>query len=285
MQKDMASWNDRREWVDEAVRAWVDQFDPSGSEGLAGLKRSIEYSLVRGGKRFRPLVCLLIGECFATGPRKILPWAVAIEMIHTYSLIHDDLPCMDDDDERRGEPTNHKVFGQATALLSGDALLTEAFGAVAVAYDGDPVLASGLIRLLVEAAGIRGMVGGQAIDIVSQKERLGLGELVLMHEMKTGALIRACCEGSALICGLPEAKRKYMREFGSLLGFAFQLKDDLLDSAEGPEEGSLAAALGLEETERRLQQVSAHARGILTELGIGECPLRDLVQMNLDRTG
>jgi geranylgeranyl diphosphate synthase type II len=280
----MNTWHERREWIDDALRAWVDQIDDGAANGLLELKKSIEYTLVRGGKRFRPVLSLLIAEVFGVSPRRVLPWAAAVEMIHTYSLIHDDLPCMDDDDERRGEPTNHKVFGESTALLAGDALLTEAFGLLPSAYMDEPALAAGLVRLLAEAAGLRGMVGGQAIDLKSQEQKLELEELLLMHEMKTGALIRAACEGTAFVCGLPEDTRRSCREFGSLLGFAFQLKDDVLDSSAEIEKGSLAAHLGLQQTEQRLLQVSQNARQVLARMDLGKSALADLVQMNLDRT-
>lgn len=121
----MSVLTERKEWVDEALARWVRELQNDTNTGRENLRRSIEYSLVRGGKRFRPVLSLLIGETFAVSPKRILPWAMAVEMIHTYSLIHDDLPCMDNDSERRGEPTNHLVFGDATALLAGDTLLTE----------------------------------------------------------------------------------------------------------------------------------------------------------------
>lgn len=250
----------------------------------------MQYSLVRGGKRFRPVLALLIGEAFGVSPQRVMPWAAAVEMIHTYSLIHDDLPCMDNDDFRRGEPTNHKVFGESSALLAGDTLLTEAFGLLANQYSDEPTLAMTLVRLLVEAAGYHGMIGGQAIDLTSKKQNLSLDELIQMHEMKTGALIRVASEGAAVACGLPLAKRLQCREFGRLLGFAFQLKDDLLDSVPEIEAGSFPAHLGLAATEQRLFEISDRAKILLTELGFQSDSenernaLFNLVQMNLERT-
>ncbi|MFN7727674.1 MAG: polyprenyl synthetase family protein, partial [Bdellovibrio sp.] len=274
----------RKEWVDEALVNWIGHLQSESSAGLTELHKSVEYSLTRGGKRFRPVLSLLIGEAFAVSPKRLLPWAVAVEMIHTYSLIHDDLPAMDNDTVRRGEPTNHMVFGEATALLAGDALLTEAFGVIAFGYESEPHIAVSLIRLLTEAAGLRGMVGGQAIDLKSKLSVLELSELIRMQEMKTGALIRVSSEGAALICGLPSSKQKLCREFGANLGFAFQLQDDLLDSTETTEKGSYPDKLGLEKTKEKLLEVSAQARDCLKQLELSNGELADLIQMNLDRT-
>ena len=280
----MNLWSEQRECIDEGLQQWMRQLQPSASEGLIELHKSLEYSLLRGGKRFRPLLSLLVGESFAVSPKRLLPWALAVEMIHNYSLIHDDLPCMDDDDLRRGEPTNHRVFGESTALLAGDTLLTEAFGMIARGYSDQPLLVSQLVLLLCEAAGFRGMVGGQAIDLKSKVQSLNLEELVQMHEMKTGALIRVSCEGAAIVCGLPLAKQQLAREFGALLGFAFQLKDDLLDSADEVEVGSFPGHLGLEQTKNKLAEVSSKAEALLSELNLSQGPLKDLIRMNLERS-
>lgn len=280
----MNLWQERKEWIEGALQAWVEGIEAGESRALTHLRKSLEYSLMGGGKRFRPVFSLLVGECFAVAPKRILPWAATVEMIHTYSLIHDDLPCMDNDDLRRGEPTNHKVFGESTALLAGDALLTEAFGLLASAYREQPDLAVRLVSLLSEAAGLRGMIAGQAIDLESQESGLDLEELIRMHELKTGALIRVCAEGAAAVCGLPAEKQTLCRDFGGWLGFAFQLKDDLLDSAQTIEKGSFPERLGIPATEMRLQEASQRAWACLEKLNLGVGPLADLVQMNLDRT-
>lgn len=281
----MSFLGERKDWVDEALINWIGHLEESGgAQGLASLKKSVEYSLTRGGKRFRPVLALLVGEAFAVSPKRLLPWAVAVEMIHTYSLIHDDLPCMDNDTVRRGEPTNHVVFGESTALLAGDTLLTEAFGVIAFGYESEPQTAVQLIRLLTEAAGFRGMIGGQAIDMNAKTTELEVTELMRLHAMKTGALIRVAAEGAALVCGLPEAKRQLCRDFGAHLGFAFQLQDDLLDSSETIEKGSYPDKLGLQKTKEKLLEVSAQARECLNRLELPAGPLADLIQMNLDRT-
>ena len=244
---------DRKEWVDGAIERLLDGWQLPDSPGLEKLKQSIAYSYSRGGKRFRPVLSLLIAETFAVHPQRVLPWAMAVEMIHTYSLIHDDLPCMDNDDFRRGEPTNHKKFGETTALLAGDALLTEAFALIAQSYKEDPAIGLRLVALLSQAAGLFGMVGGQAIDLEFQKLKPSFADLEQMHLMKTGALIRVSAEGAALICGLPSEKIQLCRQFGERLGLAFQIQDDLIDAKEKQEPGSFPEVLGLEQTENYLK--------------------------------
>jgi len=274
---------DRKEWIDSGIDELLKKWNVPASSGIEKLKDSITYSYSRGGKRFRPVLSLLLAEGFAVHPQRVLPWALAVEMIHTYSLIHDDLPSMDNDDFRRGEPTNHKVFGETTALLAGDALLTEAFGHIANSYWEEPKLGLHLVSLLSQASGILGMVGGQAIDLEFHRQKPSLDELELMHRMKTGALIRASAEGAALICGLPIEKIQICREFGENLGLAFQLKDDLLDSGEKEEPGSYPGVVGLEKTRDYLFEVTENAKQNLQQLGISKGPLYELVQFNLER--
>ncbi len=274
---------ERKEWVDSSIDELIANWDVPSLSGIQKLKESMAYSLSKGGKRFRPVFSLLIGEAFGIHPQRILPWAMAVEMIHTYSLIHDDLPCMDNDDFRRGEPTNHKVFGETTALLAGDSLLTESFGLLAHAYHEEPALGLKLVGLLSEAAGLFGMVGGQAIDLEFQKEKPRVDELNIMQDMKTGALIRVSAEGAAVICGLPVEKIKTCREFGIHLGLAFQLKDDILDAKEKDELGSFPGVIGIEATETFLKETTEKAISCLKQLGISQGPLMELVQFNSQR--
>lgn len=279
-----AALEDRREYFDEIMKGYFSDFDLPRAAAISELRKAMEYSAVRGGKRFRPVLCYLVAEAFGCHPSRITPLACAIEMIHTYSLIHDDLPCMDNDDFRRGEPTNHKVFGEALSLLAGDALLTEAFYLLAIGYPEEPKVSVALSRLLSEAAGIRGMVGGQAIDMKAQDAMPDLEEMVTMHEMKTGALIRVCAEGAAVACGLPEKQIHLCKKFGAHLGLAFQLKDDLLDSSAGEiEPGSYPALIGLEKTEKFLHEVSDKAILELNQLGIQGGLLVQLVKYNNQR--
>jgi geranylgeranyl diphosphate synthase, type II len=199
------------------------------------LLKSMEYSLLAGGKRLRPVLVLswagLLGGEGITD--KVMPFAASLECIHTYSLIHDDLPAMDDDDLRRGKPSNHMQFGEATAILAGDGLLTEAFGLMSAAsivngLPADRVLKA--IFVLAKAAGAGGMVGGQAVDMeFTGRTDVPLNELRTMHAMKTGALITAACECGAILAGAKDADVENAREFGRNIGVAFQIVDDVLD--------------------------------------------------------
>lgn len=276
--------NERKETVDVFLSGYLSELHLQKFSALVDLKKSVEYSLIQSGKRFRPVLALMLAEEFGVGPKQILPFTAAVEMIHTYSLVHDDLPCMDNDDYRRGQPTNHKVFGESVALLAGDALLTEAFMILSKAYSQTPNIAVQLIQLLSEASGIRGMVGGQAIDMKAKGLLPNVKELGQMHAMKTGALIRVSCEGVGAICSLPEEKIKLCKEFGEQLGFAFQLADDILDSSEGKiEKGSFPDLVGISETQNLLKEISANAKKTLNKLGIQVGNLFDLVEYNSQR--
>jgi len=194
------------------------------------LGEAMRYSLEAGGKRVRPVLCLLACEAVGGTPAQALPGALALEYVHTYSLIHDDLPAMDDDDLRRGRPTNHKVFGEGHAILAGDALLTEAFGVLAAA-DLDPIRRAAALALLAEGAGWRGMAGGQALDLEGEKIAVyDLDHLRLIHRLKTGALLRAALEIGAVLGGAKSAERSALRTFGEAIGLAFQIQDDILDA-------------------------------------------------------
>ncbi len=212
---------------------WPDRF------GLA-----LRYPLFTGGKRFRPLLVMAACEAVGGDPSAALPAAVAVELVHTYSLVHDDLPCMDDDDERRGMPTVHRAFDEATAVLVGDALLTEAF--VALSEVSLPA-----IRLLAVASGAAGMVGGQAGDIARVTS---LEALERVHALKTGALIAAATEIGGLVGGADPGQRALLQAFGRDVGLGFQLADDVLDADEaldpdGPP--SFVRFLGVSETRAR----------------------------------
>jgi geranylgeranyl diphosphate synthase, type II len=196
----------------------------------ARLGEAMRYSLEAGGKRVRPVLCMLASEAIGGTAAQALPGALALEFIHTYSLIHDDLPAMDDDDLRRGRPTNHKVFGEGHAILAGDALLTEAFGVLAAA-DLDPARKAEALALLAEGAGWRGMAGGQALDLEGEKiASYDLNHLRLIHRLKTGALLRASLEIGAVLGGAAPAERQALRAYGEAIGLAFQIQDDILDA-------------------------------------------------------
>ena len=200
-----------------------------GRELPPRLKESMLYSLQAGGKRLRPVLCMSTAAMCGLAPEKVLPFAGAIEMVHTYSLIHDDLPAMDDDDLRRGKPSNHKAFDEATAILAGDGLLTDAFYVMSgLDLPAERVLAA--LREFALAAGSSGMVGGQEWDMIfTGMDSISLDQLRLMHAMKTGAILRASCVCGALLAGAGEDALKAIGDFGAALGVAFQIADDILD--------------------------------------------------------
>jgi geranylgeranyl diphosphate synthase type II len=201
------------------------------------LKEAMEYSLFSKGKRIRPILALLANEAGGGEDYGVLPFACALEMIHAYSLIHDDLPSMDNDDLRRGRPTCHKVFGEAIALLAGDALLTEAFRVMTdEEFTGriDPVVTSRIVFEIAQAAGARGMVGGQAVDVTYEGKEGSKEIVTYIHENKTTAMIRAAVRIGAIAAQTGEQELEQFSRYGEAIGFAFQIKDDLLD-VEGDE--------------------------------------------------
>jgi geranylgeranyl diphosphate synthase type II len=244
-----------------------------------GLRTSMEYSLMAGGKRLRPVLCLLCARLFGLAEETALPFALALECIHTYSLIHDDLPAMDDDDLRRGRPSSHKQFGEATAILAGDALLTDAFVLMARTEGAPPERILAAIRTVGEAAGSSGMVGGQFLDIrYTGLKGVGLEEIAAMQALKTGALLRASCLSGAILAGAGEADLAAVRAYGQALGAAFQIADDILDATGSEEElgkpvgGDAAkkkatplALLGLEKSRNLTRAKAAEAERALRD--------------------
>jgi len=260
----------------------------------------MRYSVFAGGKRIRPI--LMIASCEAVGgtAEAALPAACAIEMLHTYSLIHDDLPSMDDDDFRRGRPTNHKVFGEATAILAGDALLTEAFlllSSPEVLPDVTAEIRRELIHILSRAAGSLGMVGGQVVDMESEGKTIDFPTLEYIHTHKTGALILAAVQMGALIGGADKAAMTALTRFGEVAGLAFQIADDILDivgdqDVVGKDIGSdqargkvtYPAFLGLDEAKRRACELRDLGIGALHGFGPAAEPLRQIVHFIVDRS-
>ncbi|RLJ87076.1 polyprenyl synthetase family protein [Planococcus citreus] len=210
------------------------------------LKESMHYSLQAGGKRIRPMLVLATMHEQGAAHPDALKVAAAIEMIHTYSLIHDDLPSMDNDDLRRGMPTNHKVFGEAVAILAGDALLTFSFGILARLEDVSAEDKVRLIDLLSTAAGAEGMVGGQVLDIEGEEKQLGLEQLEQVHLLKTGALLTYSIISGAILSGASSEQLVALSTFGRHLGLAFQIQDDILDVTGTSEE--LGKTAGKDET-------------------------------------
>jgi len=202
-----------------AVTTFLDKHD--GGPGT--LRDAVRYSLFAGGKQLRPALALGAADIIAGDDTVGLPAACAIEMIHCYSLIHDDLPAMDDDDLRRGKPTLHRAYGEAIAILAGDALATMAFEMAAETND------IRIVREIAQAAGPAGMAGGQVIDLEGEGKRLSLDKLRELHALKTGALIRAAVRCGAILAGAGEAQLKALTQFGEHVGIAFQIADDILD--------------------------------------------------------
>jgi len=267
------------------VRFLDSHFKGGLTAGHRRLFESVRYSLLQdGGKRFRPVLSMLIAETLGAKPERVLGFAAAVECVHTYSLIHDDLPAMDDDDMRRGQLTNHRKFDEATAILAGDGLLTEAFQLIADSYCAEPALAIQAVSEIALASGLNGMVGGQAIDMASKKESITLDELRLMHKLKTGALIRVAARGSAQLAGADEKQLLQLTRFAEDLGLAFQVADDLLDFDQAqPEPGSYPALLGPEKTRDFLEELTRSCLLSLESFGEKAEPLRDIALYNQNR--
>ena len=229
------------ELLNKAYKDYIEQyleeiFERFGDQPQKTLYESMRYSLLAGGKRLRPIFAFDFCRMCGGDWHEAAPLAAAVEMIHTYSLIHDDLPSMDNDDFRRGRPTNHKVYGEAMAVLSGDALLTDAFCAAAMAKLPNPADMATAIGVLSECAGSHGMVGGQVLDIMSEERLLSEQEVLDIQSRKTGALIRAACALGAIAGGATQAQYDAACQFAAALGLAFQIRDDMLDVIGSQEE-------------------------------------------------
>jgi geranylgeranyl diphosphate synthase type II len=225
------------------------------ADELGELEEALRYSLLGGGKRIRPVLCLATGEALGRAPDELLPAACALELVHTFSLVHDDLPALDDDDLRRGQPSSHVRFGEGVAILAGDALLTEAFRLVLAYPTPEPA------REL--AAATLGMIGGQYVDVTTNGELDGDG-LVHLHELKTGRLLRASVTCAAAVAGLSEAERAPWAVFGEELGLLFQIVDDILDATGTAVE--LGKTPGKDEAAGKVTYVSLHGLDRAREL-------------------
>ncbi len=220
--------SEKKAVVDSALTAYFPDPDGPASDVINAMK----YSLFAGGKRLRPILCLAGAAAVGGTETDVLPVACAIELIHTYSLIHDDLPLMDNDDLRRGKPSNHKVFGEAVALLAGDGLLTEAFNLMTGAEIRERVSPHDLLKvigLIAQAAGYKGMIGGQVVDIQSEGKTVDFSLVEFMHTHKTGALITASVASGAILGGGNESQIQAITSYGRKTGLAFQISDDILD--------------------------------------------------------
>lgn len=252
---------------------------PDDSAGSAKMLEAMKYSFSGGGKRIRPVLCLAFCEASGGNARDALPFALALEMVHTYSLIHDDLPCMDDDDMRRGRPSSHIAFGEANALLAGDALLTLAFGE-AVAGCNNPAAKADAVKILSDAAGYAGMIAGQVMDLENEKREAGIDEIRSTDERKTGRLIRAAGLLGCTASGADRALTGAAEEYCGKVGLAFQIVDDILDvtgsaAALGKNTGSdeksgkstYVSVLGLEKAKELALSLTDEAIGALAAFG------------------
>ncbi|MBQ3435153.1 MAG: polyprenyl synthetase family protein [Selenomonadaceae bacterium] len=260
------------------------------------LMRAMEYSLMAGGKRLRPILLMSAADAIDASGEKFITVADALEMIHTYSLIHDDLPAMDNDDYRRGKLTNHKVFGEATAILAGDALLTLAFEVVLRQKDVPPETLLTVLKEISTAAGVAGMVGGQAIDLRSEGVQIDLATLKLMHLGKTGALFKAAIRSGAILAGATHEQLESLTRYAENFGLAFQITDDILDVTGdekllGKPTGSDAknhkstyvSLTSLDEAKRLAQAAVAEALDALKDFGSEADFLRELVEYLIAR--
>jgi len=286
----------RKLMVDEALERWV----PGENEFPPQVHKAMHYSLFAGGKRLRPILTLASTETVGGQISDALPIACSLELIHTYSLIHDDLPSMDNDDMRRGKPTSHKVFGEALAILAGDALLTEAFHLATRPEVMKKVPARRRIQALwhlARAAGSLGMVGGQTMDILTQGQSVDTRTLEYIHAHKTGALIAASVAVGAIVGGATARRLRSLQGYGEKLGLAFQITDDLLD--EVGEEAKLGKAVGKDQTKgkatypglygipesrRQAEELIAGALHHLQSFDRRANPLREIARFILNRT-
>ena len=294
---------EKKEKVDSALERYFPTQTASNGGGIYPntLHKAIQYSLFAGGKRIRPVLSIATFEAIGGRGDQILPFACALEMIHTYSLIHDDLPALDNDDYRRGKPTCHKVFGEAIGVLAGDALLTEAFRLMTdraiqdfSTHDGGLVL--DVIHEVAQAAGMSGMVGGQILDIESEGKEADLPTLQYIHTHKTGALILVSVRVGAKLGGASEETLRALTHYGERIGLAFQIADDILNvegkaSLLGKKTGSdlsrkkatYPALLGLEESKRRARELLELAVKDIGSFGTEAEPLREIAWFILTR--
>jgi len=283
----------------KTVEAALQGYFPEPEGLTSDLIKAMRYSLFAGGKRLRPILCMAGAETVGGSGSEALPAACALELIHTYSLIHDDLPLMDDDDMRRGKPTNHKVFGEPIALLAGDGLLTEAFSLMTSAEPSVKISSQMLLRavaLISRAAGHDGMVGGQAVDIQWEGKEADLPVVEFMHTHKTGALITASVASGAILGGADESQFEAITSYGEKIGLAFQISDDILDiegdsqtmgkrAGADEQKGKMTypAVLGLNQSKKiQLELVQA---AVLDLRGFGSRaePLRQIARYIIER--
>ncbi|MBV8799370.1 MAG: polyprenyl synthetase family protein [Alphaproteobacteria bacterium] len=269
------------ERIGRSIDAALERLLPQPLGLQARVTEAMRYAVLAGGKRLRPFLLMQSAGLFGVAPERVLRGAAAIECVHTYSLVHDDLPCMDDDDLRRGRPTTHKAFDEATAVLAGDALLTIAFEILADAetHPSGAVRAR-LVSELAKASGSNGMIGGQMMDIDAPSHRFGVDEVVLLQRLKTGALFEFCCVAGPILAEADSEHEARLREYARDFGLLFQITDDLLDVLSTPEKTgkavgkdaqhgkvTLVSLLGIEGARRRAEDLAARAADTVAPYG------------------
>ncbi|WP_138204486.1 polyprenyl synthetase family protein [Haloimpatiens lingqiaonensis] len=281
--------------IKEEIELWIEDYFKDKGNYNKIIYDAMKYSLTVGGKRIRPILMLLTYKMYREDYKKIIPLACAVEMIHTYSLIHDDLPCMDNDDLRRGKPTNHKVFGYAMAVLAGDGLLNEAMN-IMFKYILDNKEGLEACYTISKSAGVEGMIGGQVVDILGEGKKVTEDELTYMHKKKTGELITAPIVAGALLAKAPNEHVEKLKLYGEKLGVAFQIKDDILDvtgdanvlgknvhSDDKMHKTTFITTYGLEECKIKCEQLTRECIKILRELNLHSEPLVALTRFLLER--
>jgi geranylgeranyl diphosphate synthase type II len=285
----------RKKMIDEALDGYL----PGEDQYPAEIFRAVRYSLFAGGKRIRPILCLAAAEAVGGDIDPVLPVACALELIHTYSLIHDDLPAMDDDDYRRGMLTSHKVFGEGMAVLAGDALLTEAFRLMsdrALLKNTPPDTLLEVIREIAVAAGYFGMVGGQVVDLQSEGQRVDPDTLHYIHTHKTGAMIIASVKAGALLSGAGRGDVEALSSYGRHIGLAFQIADDILNvegdghvmgkkTGSDAERGKITypALMGLDASRKKARELVADALSAIRHFDDRALPLRRIASYITER--
>ncbi|SLN72918.1 polyprenyl synthetase family protein [Oceanibacterium hippocampi] len=282
--------------VAAAVEAEMTALLGDDSEAPSRVTEAMRYAVLAGGKRLRPFLVVTVADLFEVPRPRALRVAAALEFVHTYSLVHDDLPCMDDDDLRRGQPTVHRQFDEATAVLAGDGLLTRAFDILAdPATHPDGAVRADLVRRLALAAGPRGMVGGQALDLAAAEARLDIAAINRLQSLKTGALIRFACEAGAVLAGVNDQLER-LGSYAEALGLAFQIADDLLDTEGDAAElgkavgkdaalgkATYVALLGPDEARRRARALAERAASEVDHWGPRAALLKEVAEFAVRR--
>ena len=280
------------------VDACLERLLPPEAEEPSTMHKAMRYSIFAGGKRVRPILVLASGQSLGGDRDALLHLGAAIEMMHTYSLIHDDLPALDNDDLRRGRPTCHKVFGEAMAILAGDSLMTRCYQVLAELPGIEDSARLAVIREIAAATGtIRGMIGGQVVDLESEGKTVDSGVLEYIHQSKTGALLTACVRSGAIAAGAKAPELQALTEFGNKVGLVFQIVDDILDITASSEvlgktagkdvkskKATYPAFYGVEASRQKARTLAASALEVIRDFGAAADPLRSIARFVVSRT-